>query len=176
LPPLTSKEGQATSTSIVAIAKDLEVKAKVPEVDIGKISPGQKVEIAADAYPDRTFHGSVRIISPEAVSEQNVTAFEVRLTIDDDLQGALKSGMNVNPVFLGKQMAKSLMVPSVAIVRKQGKDGVLMPGMDHQPEFKAVKLGLTNSDKIQVIHGLQAGDRVFIDTPPGFQVNQERQK
>jgi HlyD family secretion protein len=163
-----SKEGQATSTSIVAIAKDLAVKAKVPEVDIGKISPGQKVEISADAYPDRVFHGSVRIISPEAVSEQNVTAFEVRLTIDDDLRAALKSGMNVNTIFLGKQVANSLMVPTVAIVRKQGKDGVLVPGTDTQPQFQPVKLGLTTNDKIQVIHGLHPGDRVFIDTPPGF--------
>jgi HlyD family secretion protein len=166
-----SKEGQATSTSIVAIAKDLEIKAKVPEVDIGKITHNQKVEITADAYPDRVFHGSVRIIAPEAVSEQNVTAFEVRLSIDNDLRGALKSGMNVNTVFLGKQVANSLMVPTVAIVRKQGKDGVLIPGSDSLPQFQPVKLGLTANDKIQVIDGLQAGDRVFIDTPPGFQVD-----
>jgi HlyD family secretion protein len=171
-----SKEGQATSTSIVAISKDLEVKAKVPEVDIGKITPGQKVEISADAYPDRVFHGAAKIIAPEAVSEQNVTTFEVRLTIDDDLRGALKSGMNVNTIFIGKQVAKSLMVPTVSIVRDRGRDGVLVPGKENRPEFKAVKLGFTANDKIQVLSGLQTGDRVFIDTPPGFQVNQEQRK
>jgi HlyD family secretion protein len=169
-----SKEGQATSTSVVAIAKDLEVKAKVPEVDIGKISTGQQVEISADAYPDEKFRGSVRIVAPEAVVEQNVTAFEVRLSIDDDQRGALKSGMNVNNLFVGKQVANSLMVPTVAIVRNKGKDGVLVPGKDSQPEFKEIGLGFSVKDKTQVTSGIQAGDRVFIDTPKGFKLNKDK--
>jgi HlyD family secretion protein len=171
-----SKEGQATSTSVVAIAKDLEVKAKVPEVDIGKITNGQKVDISADAYPDEKFQGSVRIVAPEAVVEQNVTAFEVRLSIDGDQRGALKSGMNVNTSFVGKQVANSLMVPTVAIVRNKGKDGVLVPGKDKQPEFKEVGLGFTYRDKTQVTEGIKAGDRVFIDTPKGFKLNKEKEK
>jgi HlyD family secretion protein len=169
-----SKEGQATSTSVVAIAKDLEVKAKVPEIDIGRISSGQQVEITADAYPDEKFRGAVRIVAPEAVVEQNVTSFEVRLSIDDDQRGALKSGMNVNTSFVGKQVASSLMVPTVAIVRNKGKDGVLVPGKDRQPEFKEVKLGFTVRDKTQVTEGIKDGDRVFIDTPKGFKLNKDK--
>jgi HlyD family secretion protein len=171
-----SKEGQATSTSVVAIAKDLEVKAKVPEVDIGKVSTGQQVEISADAYPDEKFRGSVRIVAPEAVVEQNVTAFEVRLSIDDDQRSALKSGMNVNTSFVGKQVANSVMIPTVSIVRNKGKDGVLVPGKDQQPEFKEVTLGFTVKDKTQVTSGVKAGDRVFIDTPKGFKLNKDKEK
>ncbi len=171
-----SKEGQATSTSVVAIAKDLEVKAKVPEIDIGKISTGQQVEITADAYPDQKFRGAVRIVAPEAVVEQNVTSFEVRLSIDDDRQSALKSGMNVNTSFVGKPAPRSLMVPTVSIVRSKGKDGILVPGKDRQPEFKEVKLGFTARDKTQVLEGIKAGDRVFIDTPKGFKLNKDKEK
>jgi HlyD family secretion protein len=171
-----SKEGQATSTSIVAIAKDLEVKAKVPEVDIGKVRVGQNVEIAADAYPDQKFKGAVKIVAPEAVVEQNVTAFDVRLGIDNDPGGKLKSGMNVNVSFVGEQVPTALMVPTVAIVRDKGKDGVLVPGKDSQPEFREVALGFAVKDKTQITSGINAGDRVFIDTPKGFKLNKDKEK
>jgi HlyD family secretion protein len=171
-----SKEGQATSTSVVAIAKDLEVKAKVPEVDIGKVNVGQKVEINADAYPDTKFQGTVRIVAPEAVAEQNVTAFEVRVGIDNDPEQKLRSGMNVNVSFVGKSVPASLMVPTVAIVRNKGKDGILVPGKDSQPEFREVEVGFSVRDKTQIISGLKSGERVFIDTPKGFKLNKDKEK
>lgn len=171
-----SREGQATSTSVVAIARDLEVKAKVPEVDIGKVNVGQKVEIAADSYPDAKFQGTVRIVSPEAVVEQNVTSFEVRVSIDGDLEQKLRSGMNTNVSFVGKSAPAALMVPTVAIVRNKGKDGVLVPGKDNQPEFKEVEVGFSVKDKTQILNGIKSGDRVFIDTPKGFKLNKDKEK
>jgi HlyD family secretion protein len=171
-----SKEGQATSTSVVAIARDLEVKAKVPEVDIGKVTVGQKVEITADSYPDTKFQGTVRIVAPEAVVEQNVTSFEVRVSIDADREQKLKSGMNANVSFVGKSAPASLMVPTVAIVRNKGKDGVLIPGKDNQPEFKEVEIGFSVKDKTQILNGIKSGDRVFIDTPKGFKLNKDKEK
>jgi HlyD family secretion protein len=171
-----SKEGQATSTSVVAIARDLEVKAKVPEVDIGKVNVGQKVEISADAYADTKFQGTVRIVAPEAVIEQNVTSFEVRVAIDADREQKLKSGMNVNVSFVGKSAPASLMVPTVAIVRNKGKDGLLVPGKDSQPEFREVEVGFSVRDKTQILKGIKSGDRVFIDTPKGFKLNKDKEK
>jgi HlyD family secretion protein len=171
-----SKEGQATSTSVVAIARDLEVKAKVPEVDIGKVNVGQKVEITADSYPDTKFQGTVRIVAPEAVVEQNVTSFEVRVSIDSDREQKLRSGMNANVSFVGKSAPASLMVPTVAIVRNKGKDGVLIPGKDNQPEFKEVETGFNVKDKTQILSGIKSGDRVFIDTPKGFKLNKDKEK
>jgi len=48
-----SSTASATSTSIVALASELEIKVNVPETDI-QVKNGQRVEIVADAYPDRT--------------------------------------------------------------------------------------------------------------------------
>jgi HlyD family secretion protein len=171
-----SKEGQATSTSVVAIARDFEIKAKVPEVDIGKVAVGQKVEVSADAYADTKFQGTVRIVAPEAVVEQNVTAFEVRVSIDGDFEQKLRSGMNVNVSFVGKSAPASLMVPTVAIVRNKGKDGVLVPDKDSQPEFREVQVGFSVRDKTQILSGIKSGDRVFIDTPKGFKLNKDKEK
>jgi HlyD family secretion protein len=157
----------ATSTSIVALAKDMEVKAKVPEVDIGKIRPGQKVEITADAFSDKPFQGVVRLVAPEAVVEQNVTSFEVRVSLNTGKE-TLKSGMNVNTIFTGNRTSNALTVPTVAVSSKRGQTGVYIPDKDNEPKFQVIKVGGTVKDKIQVVEGLKSGDRVFIDIPKGF--------
>ncbi len=162
-----SSSSSATSTSIVALAKDLEVKAKVPEVDIGKIRPGQKVEITADSFSDKPFQGTVRLVAPEAVLEQNVTSFEVRVSLDTG-KDVLRSGMNVNAIFTGNRTANALTIPTVAISSKRGQTGVYVTGENNEPKFQVIKVGSTVRDKIQVIEGLKAGDRVFIDIPKGF--------
>lgn len=162
-----SSSSSATSTSIVALAKDLEVKAKVPEVDIGKIRPGQKVEITADSFSDRPFQGTVRLVAPEAVVEQNVTSFEVRISLDTG-KDLLRSGMNVNTTFTGNRTANALTIPTVAISSKRGQTGVYVPDDKNEPKFQVIKVGATVRDKIQVLEGLKSGDRVFIDIPKGF--------
>jgi HlyD family secretion protein len=162
-----STSTSATSTSIVALAKDMEVKAKVPEVDIGKIKVGQKVEITADAFSDKPFQGTVRLVAPEAVVEQNVTSFEVRVALDTGKE-VLRSGMNVNTIFSGKRTNNALTVPTVSISSKRGQTGVYVPGANNEPIFKVIKVGASVRDKVQVLEGLKSGDRVFIDIPAGF--------
>lgn len=102
-----SDASSATSTAIVALASGLEILAEVPEVDIGQIRPGQAVEIEADAFPDETFRGVVRIIAPEAIERQNVTLFEVRIDLQTG-QSQLLSNMNVTVAFLGDQLTDAL--------------------------------------------------------------------
>ncbi|NEQ34258.1 MAG: HlyD family efflux transporter periplasmic adaptor subunit, partial [Leptolyngbya sp. SIO4C5] len=104
--PTTSASSatSATSTAIVALASDLEVVAEVPEADINKIEPGQSVEIQADAIPDETFLGEVRLIAPEAIERQNVTLFEVRIELLEG-QDQLLSNMNVDVAFIGDAVA-----------------------------------------------------------------------
>ncbi len=162
-----STSTSATSTSIVALAKDMEVKAKVPEVDIGKIQVGQKVEVTADAFSDRPFIGKVRLVAPEAVVEQNVTSFEVRVALETGKE-VLKSGMNVNTIFSGKRTNNALTVPTVSVSSNKGQTGVYVPGDNNEPMFRPIKVGASVRDKVQVLEGLKSGDRVFIDVPPGF--------
>ncbi len=162
-----SSTASATSTSIIALAKGLEIIAKVPEADIGQIKPGQQVEIVADAFRDKVFKGRVQRVAPEAVEEQNVTSFEVRVAILTG-QKELRSRMNVDLTFLGGQVSNALVVPTVAIFTKDGETGVMVPDQDNKPKFQSVKTGLDFKGKIQIIGGLKQGQRVFIDVPKEF--------
>jgi HlyD family secretion protein len=159
-----SSTASATSTSIIAIAKGLEILATVPEVDVGRIKPGQSVEIVADAFPDKVFKGRVQRVAPEAVKEQNVTSFQVRVTLLTGQQ-ELRSGMNVDLTFLGEQLSNALVVPTVAIVTQDGETGVMVPDLDNEPKFKPVKIGPTIQNQTQILEGLGQGERVFIDLP-----------
>ncbi|MEI6441844.1 MAG: efflux RND transporter periplasmic adaptor subunit [Nostocales cyanobacterium ELA583] len=160
-----SSDASATSTSIVALAKGLEVMAKVPEVDIPQIKQKQKVEILIDAYPEEIFQGQVRLIAPEAVVEQNVTSFQVRVAINTGA-GKLRSGMNVSEVtFIGNKIENALLIPQELIVTQKGKTGVWLLGEKNKPQFRMVTIGANIDNQIQVLDGLKAGERVFIDLP-----------
>ena len=161
-----SEATSATSTSIVALAREVEVLAKVPEADISQIKPGQVVEIVADAYPDKVFKGGVKLIAPEAVKERDVTLFQVRVAIDTG-KDVLQSGMNVDLRFVGEQLSNALVVPTVAIVTNKGQTGVLVPDEKQQPKFKPVTVGSTIGNKIQILEGAASGDRVFTELPQG---------
>lgn len=161
-----SDASSATSTSVVALAKEVEVLAKVPEADIAQIKAGQTVEIVADAFPDQVFQGKVHLIAPEAVKERDVTLFQVRVSINTG-KDKLQSGMNVNLKFLGSKLQDALVVPTVAIITNKGETGVLVPNEKNEPTFKSVTVGSTIDNKIQILEGVKAGERIFVELPEG---------
>ncbi len=159
-----SSTASASATSILALAQGLEVIAQVTELDIGQLKPGQKVKIVADAYPDREFTGEIKRIAPEAVIEENVTSFEVRVKLLTG-QDVLRSKMNVDVTFIGEELSDSLVVPTVAIFTENGEQGVMIPGENGRPQFTPVKVGLYLGDKTQIIEGIKPEQKVFIDLP-----------
>jgi HlyD family secretion protein len=161
-PTTSAATTSATSSSIVALAGQLEMVAQVAETDIGRIDLGQDVEIISNAFPDKSFHGKVTQIAPEAVVTQNVTTFEVHSTIDDDKKGLLLSGMNVSARFVCGRMDDVLLVPTVCIVSRHARSGVLIPTADGTPKFKPVKIGPTSGTRTVVVRGLKEDDLVFI--------------
>ncbi|BBD62438.1 secretion protein HlyD [Nostoc sp. HK-01] len=170
-----SSDASATSSSIVAVAKGLEVLAKIPEADIGRVKPGQEVEIVADAYPDQVFKGRVRLIAPEAVLEQGVTSFQVRVALDTGTD-KLRSGLNLDLTFLGDRVSNTLVLPTVAIVTEKGKTGVLVPDAKNQPQFREVTTGAQIQDQTQVLSGVEVGDRVFVDLPKDYKIKKAQEE
>ncbi len=159
-----SSTASATSTSILSLARGLEVVAKVPEVDIPTLKIGQPAQIIADAYANAKFAGKVIRIAPEAIVENNVTSFEVTVGLMTGKE-ELRSKMNVDVTFVGEQLTDALTVPTVSIVSLAGKTGVMVPGVDNQPKFQPVAIGVVVDNKTQILSGLEQGNRVFIDLP-----------
>ena len=178
-----SATSSATSSSIFALAGQLEGLANVSETDIGSIYPGQPVQLQVDAYPGRIFHGKVRLIAPDSVVVQNVTSFQVRITLPDQASladraslpdqaslaaqgsGKLISGMNFTASFVVGRHLNSLLIPTPAIVTRQGGLGVYLPAAGASPRFQPVRVGATVGTKTEVLSGLSAGQKVFITFP-----------
>ena len=155
----------ATSSSIVELSQGLEVSARVPESDIGRIVTGQNAEIRVDAFPDERFSARVSEIAPRAEKEDNVTSFEVKLNFVDPPKELL-IGMTADINFQTGRSAPRILVPTVAIYTEDGKPGVLLVDENQKPRFQPVELGNSSGDQTAILNGLESGTRVFIDLPP----------
>lgn len=155
----------ATSSSIVELSEGLEVVAKVPESDIGRLKVGLPASVRVDAFPDRRFEARVRQIAPRAVKTNNVTSFEVKLQLVDPAP-ELRIGMTADIDFQTGTLQARTVVPTVAIVTEDGRPGVLLVGKGQEPTFQPVELGSSSGKDTQILTGLESGTRVFIDLPP----------
>ncbi|MFM7313383.1 MAG: efflux RND transporter periplasmic adaptor subunit, partial [Cyanobium sp.] len=105
----------ATSSSIVEVSRGLEVIARVPESDIGRLRLGMPATVRVDSFPDRRYAANVRQIDPRAVKTNNVTSFELKLNISAPAP-ELRIGMSADVDFRTGQLQARTLVPTVAIV------------------------------------------------------------
>jgi HlyD family secretion protein len=155
----------ATSSSIVELSQGLQVLAKVPESDLGRLRPGMEALVRVDAFPDRRYATRIRTISPRAVKTNNVTSFEVKLALVRPAP-ELRIGMTADIAFQTGRLSERTLVPTVAVVTEEGRPGVLLVGKDRQPTFQPVELGVSSGRDTQILSGLKPETRVFIDLPP----------
>jgi len=99
----------------IANTDTMQVKALVDETDIGRVQPGQFVQVSVDAYAGRTFPGRVLKIEPEATVDQNVTMFPVIVDIDNG-EKLLKTGMNADVQIEVARRDNALVIPNDAVV------------------------------------------------------------
>jgi len=155
----------ASSSSLVELSEGMEVNAKVPESDIGRIRIGQNASVRVDAFPEQRFMARVSEIAPRAAKTENVISFAVKLNLIKP-SPQLLIGMSADVDFQTGKTAPSTLVPTVAIVTEKGKPGVLLVGQKNQPRFQAVELGTSSGSKTAILSGLKPGTRIFIDLPP----------
>jgi HlyD family secretion protein len=165
----SSSEG-AASNSILTLASSNQVVGYIDEAKISRVRVGGQVKITADAFGDRTFSGKVSQIAAQATTTQNVTSFEVRVSLEPEAQQLLRSGMSVEAEFQVGKLDNAILAPSAAIVRQQnGTAGVYVMGEDNKPKFKPIQIGQTAGDRTEVKSGLAGNEQVLISFPPGME-------
>jgi HlyD family secretion protein len=140
------------------------VKGKVDESDIGKVYLGQPARIKVESYKDKTFVGKVTKISPMGVEKDNVTTFEVRVSIDN-AGGELKSQMTANAEIILEEHKGVLMIPEASLIYdKDRKASVEVPdpsGKDGKKKLP-VTVGISNGSKTELLSGLKEGQQVVL--------------
>ncbi len=160
-----SVDDGTSKSSVVEISQGIEVISKVPESDIGRIKIDQVGITRVEAFPDERFTSVVSDIAPRAIRQNNVTSFEVKLSLIEPPQ-KLRIGMTADIEFQTGESQPRTIVPTVAIVTKDGEPGLLIVGKNKEPLFQKVELGPNSGNKTAIIKGIQPGEKVFIDMPP----------
>ena len=154
----------ATLVMTLGDTSEVYVKGKVDESDIGKVYLGQPARIKVESFKDKTFNGVVTKISPMGVEKDNVTTFEVRVSIDNS-KGELKSQMTANAEVLLEEHKGILMVPEGALIYdKDRKASVEIPEPAAKDGRKklAVTVGISNGSKTELLSGLKEGQQVIL--------------
>jgi HlyD family secretion protein len=155
---------QATLVMTLGDVSSVYVLGKVDEADIGKVYMGQPARIVVESFKDKKFLGQVTKISPLGVVKDNVTTFEVRVSIQNP-GGELKANMSANAEVILEERKGVLLAPEAAVIYdKERKPSIEIPDPREKSGKRklAVKLGISNGVKAEVVEGLKAGDKVVL--------------
>ncbi|MBV8205389.1 MAG: efflux RND transporter periplasmic adaptor subunit [Acidobacteria bacterium] len=156
----------STATQIMTLGDTHEVyvKGKVDESDISKVYLGQPASIKVESFKDRSFAGRVTKISPMGLEKDNVTTFEVRVSISNP-GGELKAEMTANAEILLELHHNVLVVPEAALIYDKDKNAfVELPDPNaHDGKKKVpVTVGISNGAKTEVLGGLKQDQKIVL--------------
>jgi HlyD family secretion protein len=154
----------ATLVMTIGDTSQVYVKGKVDESDIGKVYLGQPARIRVESFKDKSFEGKVTKISPMGVEKDNVTTFEVRVSINNP-GGELKALMTANAEMILEEHKNVLNVPESALIYDQNKSASVEIPDSTVKEGKrkiAVKAGISNGAKTEILSGLNEGQQVVL--------------
>ncbi len=92
----------------------MQIDSSVAEADVGGIAEGQKVDFTVDAYPDRTFHGTVTQVRNSPTTVNNVVTYDCVIGVTN-ADYKLKPGMTANVSVIVAQRENVLMIPNGAL-------------------------------------------------------------
>jgi len=165
--PVSSILNLGANATLVMTLGDIQkvfVRGKVDEADIGRVRLDQPARIRVETFKDRTFNGRVTQISPLGVEKDNVTSFEVKVSIDNPGQ-ELKANMTANAEIVLEEHPGALLIPEAAVTydaKKAASVDVVAPGTKTGRKKTPIKVGVGNGTKIEVLGGLKAGDKLVL--------------
>jgi HlyD family secretion protein len=165
--PVSSILNLGANATLVMTLGDIDrvfVRGKVDESDIGRVRLGQEARITTETFRDRTFQGRVTQISPIGVDKDNVTTFEVKVSIENPGK-ELKANMTANAEIVLEELPNSILVPEAAVIYDPQRNAfldVVDAGAKNGRRRVPVKVGIGNGTKIQVLRGVNAGDKVVL--------------
>ncbi len=155
---------QATLVTTLGDVSEVYVKGKVDEADISKVYIGQPARIVVESLKDKKFEGKVTKISPLGVEKDNVTTFEVKVSIQNPT-GQLKANMSANAEIILEEKKGVLLIPEAAVIYDKDRKASLEipdPKAEKGRRKLAAKLGISNGVKTELIEGLKEGDQVIL--------------
>lgn len=167
--PLTDAQ-EGTVLLVIANMHDLIFKGTVNEIDVEKIGPGMKADIAIAALPDAKIEGDLRKVDLQANQESGTSTsspfnvgFNVELTnltIKENIK--LRAGYSATAEITVKKANNVLIIPERLLIFKDNKIYVnRFLAKNKKPLLQEIKIGLTDGINAEVISGLKENDKVL---------------
>ncbi len=131
--------------------------ANIVERDLHRIGQGMKADVTVDAFPGETFDGRIAHVAPVLDPATRTAQIEVEV---QNATFRLKPGMYAKVDFVVERRDNTLVVPANAVVDLRGAKGVFLPDEGDVARFKPVKLGMSQTDIVEIVEGLAEGTRV----------------
>jgi len=163
-----SAGGGFTRTGIATIVdmNSNEIEVDVNEAYIARVLPGQPVTAVLDAYPDWKIPSHVRTVIPTA--DRQKATVKVRISFDK-LDPRILPDMGVKVTFLGDEPASPQGAPRVLApqnaIRQDNGQSVVFLYRDGKVERRAVRVGATQGNDVEIIAGVADGDRLVVGGP-----------
>lgn len=158
---LTNVSG-GSAVMTLADLSNLRIVGAIDEAQIGRVAPGQRVEIRVDAYGDRVFQGVVDRVSPLGKETSSVVTFDVEIVVKDKDASLLRSGMSADVEIVTAEQKDVLLVPLLAVQSAGKRRFVRLASGEERP----IKTGATDGTQMVVLEGLSEGDDVLASAPP----------
>ena len=154
----------ATLIMTLGDMRSVYVKGEVDEADVGKIQVSLPVRTRVESFPGESFAGTVTRIAPIGKEVNNVTTFEVRVSIANP-QGRLRVNMSANAEIVLEEHKGVLIIPEAALVYDHGTNtSVQLREERAAAGFRkvAVRTGISNGQRTEVLEGLNESDHVVL--------------
>jgi HlyD family secretion protein len=154
----------ATLIMTVGDLNEVYVKGKVDETDIGKVYLGEPARIKVESFKDQKFEGHVTKISPMGAEKDNVTTFEVRVSISNE-KHLLKAQMTANAEIILEEHKNVLAIPEGAVFyNKDRSTAAQVPDPTSEKGVAKIPIvtGISNGAKTEVVSGLKQGQQVVL--------------
>jgi membrane fusion protein, heavy metal efflux system len=134
------------------------IDANVFEKDLARVRRGQEVKVTVPAFPNATFSGRVILIS--SVVNPDTRTVQVRTEVPNP-GGSLKPDMFANVEIITDAHSAAISIPQSALLNDSGKTVVFVANGNGY-EKRAVTAGIQSNDRVEILDGLQAGDKVVV--------------
>lgn len=159
--PSSSSSNNVSSQQLGTIRRpneNTQASVTLSEIDVTKISIGQKVTITMDAFPDKTFTGRVIFVNTNGQVSSSVTSYPATIQFDTSTNN-IYPNMSVNVKIITNVKDNILIVPSSAIQNTNGQKTVRVL-QNRQLVNIPIEVGLASDTQTEIISGVNEGDSV----------------
>jgi HlyD family secretion protein len=159
VPLSTYQEGTVLMT--MADMGRLVFRGTVDEIDVGRLREGMPVEIKIGALPEARIRGELKRISLKARKNDNATVFPVEILLTGTDGATLRAGLSANAEVIIQQRQGVLVIPERTVTFEGDSAWVTVRTAEGGTAQRAIRTGLSDAIRVEVLEGLQEGDQVL---------------